>query len=82
MNAIGSQLRDPISSGLARWRLTVHVDAVAESGRNTVSKHQVRFSLSVDNERADAGRDGRTRRARPNSQARMETGKKTFSLLS
>ena len=28
------------------------------------------FSLSVENEQADAERDGRTRLARPNSQAR------------
>ena len=32
----------------------VYVDAVAESGKNPVSKHQI--SLCVDNERADAGR--------------------------
>ena len=29
-----------------------------------------RFSLSVENEQADAGRDGQTHIARPNSQAR------------
>ena len=32
-----------------------------------------RFNLSVENEQADAGRDGRTRLARPNSQARTGT---------
>ena len=37
-----------------------------------------RFSLSVENEQADAGRDGRTRLARPNSQARTGTGKYSF----
>ena len=31
--------------------------------------------LSVENERTDAGRDGRTRLARSNSQARTGTGK-------
>ena len=31
-NAIGAQLRDPIDSGLTRWRLTVWMDAVVESG--------------------------------------------------
>ena len=51
---------------------TVYVDAVAESGRDPVSKHQpIRFSLSVENERADVGRDGRAGLARPNYQARM-----------
>ena len=41
VNAIGTQLRDLISSGLTRWRLTVYVDAVADSERNPVSKHQI-----------------------------------------
>ena len=36
--------------------------AVAERGRNCVSKHQK--SLSVENEQADAGRDGQTCLAR------------------
>ena len=76
MNAIGTQLRDPMNSGLIRWRLMVYVDAVAESGRNSVSKHQpIRFSLSVKNERADTGWDGRTCLARLVSQARTGTGK-------
>ena len=41
VNAIVTQLRDLVNSGLARWRLTVYVDAVAESGRNPVRKHQI-----------------------------------------
>ena len=41
-----------------------------------------RFSLSVENEQSDAGRDGRTRLAIPNSQARMGKGKYSFSLFS
>ena len=45
-----------------------------------MSKYQpIRFSLSVENERADAGRDGRTCLARPNSRARTGTGKYSFS---
>ena len=43
LNAIGTQLGDLINSGLIQWRLTVHVDAVAESGRNLVSKHQIQI---------------------------------------
>ena len=46
----------------------IKMDAVAEIGRNTVSKHQIKSS--VENGRADAGRDGRTCLARPKSQAR------------
>ena len=41
------------------------MDAAAERGRNPVSKYY-RFSLSMENERDDAGRDDRTRLARPN----------------
>ena len=41
VSAIGTPLRDPINSGLTRWRLTVYVEAAADSGRNPVSKHQV-----------------------------------------
>ena len=44
------------------------MDAVAESGRNPVSKRTI-FSLGVENEQADAGRDGRSCLVRPNSQA-------------
>ena len=41
------------------------MDAAAEGGRNPAIKHQpIRFSPSVVNEQADAGRDGRTCLAR------------------
>ena len=40
-----------------------------------------RFSLSMENEQADAGRDGRTHLAGPKYQARTGTGKKTFFLF-
>ena len=51
------------------------VDSV--DGRRRGNREEPRdiFSLSVENEQADAGRDGRARLARPNSQARTETGK-------
>ena len=59
------------------------MDAAAEIGRKPASKHQpIRFSPSVENEQADAGRDGRTRLERPNSQARKGTGKYSFPLCS
>ena len=38
--------------------------------------------MENERERADAGRDGRTRLARPNSQARTATGEYSFSLSS
>ena len=41
------------------------MDAAAELGRNPVSKHRVQ--LEYGDEQADAGRDCRTRLARPNS---------------
>ena len=55
------------------------MDAAAEIGRNPVSKHHIQPEYG--DEQADAGRDCRTRLARPNSQARTETGKYSFFLL-
>ena len=48
------------------------MDAAAELGRNPVCKHQIQPEYG--DEQADAGRDGRTRLARSNSQARTGTG--------
>ena len=56
------------------------MDAAAELGRNPVSKHQIQPEYG--DEQADAGRDGWTRLARPNSQARTGTGEYSFSLFS
>ena len=58
VNAIGMQMCDPINSGLTNWRLAVYVHTITESGINPASKHYYRFRPSVENERADAGRDG------------------------
>ena len=83
MNAIGTQLRDPINSRLTRWRMVVlhkKNDAAAELGRNPVSKHQIQPEYGY--EQADAGQDCRTCLARPNSQARTGTGKYSLSLFS
>ena len=52
------------------------MDAAAELGRNPVNKHQ--SQPEYGDEQADAGRDCRTRLARPNSQARTRTGKYLF----
>ena len=60
MNAFGTQLRDQIDLKLTRLQLTVYVDAVPESGE---------FLVSVENKRANAGRDGRSCLTRSNSQA-------------
>ena len=83
VNAIGTQLRNPINSRLTRWRkavINVCMDAAAELGGNPVSKHQIQPEYG--DEQVDAGRDGRTRLARPNSQARTRTGKYSFFLFS
>ena len=83
MNAIGAQLRDPINSGLTQRCLAVLniiMDAAAEIGRNPVCKHQIQPEYG--DEQADAGRDYRTRLARPNSQAQTRTGKYYFFLFS
>ena len=57
MNAIGTHLRDPINSGLTRWRTAVSkMDTAAELGRNPASKHQIQPEYG--DEQADAGRDG------------------------
>ena len=56
------------------------MDAAVESGTNPVSKHQIQPEYG--DEQADAGRDGRTRLARPNFQARTGTGKYQFFLFS
>ena len=52
---------------------------IAEIGRNPASKHEIRPEYG--DEQADAGRDCRTRLARPNSQAPMGTGKYSSSLF-
>ena len=57
MNAIDMHLRDPINSGLTRWRMVVLLklmDAAAEIGRNPVSKHHIHPEHR--DEQADAGR--------------------------
>ena len=56
MNAIGTQLRDPINLGLTRWRMAVSLDVDAELGRNPVSKDQIQPEYG--DEQTDAGRDG------------------------
>ena len=61
---------------MAYGGLNLFMDAAAELGRNPVSKHQI--EPKYGDEQADAGRDCRTRLARPNSQARTRTGKFHF----
>ena len=73
VNAIATQLREPIHLGLAQRRMAAlrkKMDAAAELGRNLVSKNQI--EPEYGDEQADAGRDCRTRLARPTSQARTE----------
>ena len=59
VNAIGTQLRDSVNSGLTRWRKSVlnkQMDAAAERGRNPVRKKSTKFSLSMEMSRPT--RDG------------------------
>ena len=57
MNTIGKHLRDPINSGLTRWRMAVsYLNAAAELERDPVSKHQIQPEYG--DQQADAGRDG------------------------
>ena len=41
VDTIGTQMRRLVNSGLARWLLTMYLDAVAENGRNPVSKYHI-----------------------------------------
>ena len=54
--------------------LNKEMDAAVEVGRNPASMHQVQPEYR--DEQADAGRDCRTRPARPNCQAGTQTGGK------
>ena len=56
------------------------MDGAAEIGRIPVRKHQIQ--REYEDEKTDAGRDGRTRLARPNSQARTGTGRYQLYLFS
>ena len=53
--------------------LNKYMNAAAEIGR--ILRVSTIISLSIENEQTDAGRDGQTCLARPNSQARTGTGK-------
>ena len=53
------------------------MDADADLGKESLSKHQIQPEHG--DEQADAGRDCRTHLARPNSQARTRTGQYSFS---
>ena len=65
---------------MAYGGLKKYMDAAAELGRNPISKHHIHPEYG--DEEADAGRDCRTRLARPHSQARTGTGKYSFPLFS
>ena len=80
VNAIGTQLRDPINSGLTRWRMAVTINEWAPPRK--AGGTSTEFSMSNESRQAGAGRDGRTRLAKPNSQARKGTGTCSFSLFS
>ena len=58
--------------------LNKYMEAAVELGRNPVSKH--RIQREYGDEQADAGRDCRTRLARPNSQAPTPTSSRIRNL--
>lgn len=62
VNAVGTQLRDLIQSRLDGWRNTVLLKIVAGNKKEEWSPVRLsnRFSLGLENERADAGRDSQT----------------------
>ena len=69
--------------GIHKWNAVgIHKwNAVGiKKGEEPVSGHQTQPEHG--DEQADAGRDCRTRLARPKSQARTRTGKTSFSLFS
>ena len=85
MNAIDTQLRDLIKLLIGTHPMAVEVidecrhslyREKREEGKESVSNYYYIkiFSLGVENERACAGRDGRTCLARRNSQAQTGTG--------
>ena len=77
MNAIGTQLRDPINSGLTRWCVVL----VKIYGRRPGIREEYQAPDSSvifrENEQADKRRYSQTCLAKPNSQAR--TGARKFS---
>ena len=73
MNVAAEIWRDPVGKS----KSNSNIDSNSNSNSNSN-----RFSLGVENEQAEAGRDGRTCLAGPNSQARTGTGECSFSLFS
>ena len=68
---------------VGRWRYSVNKWTMTPPRKaGGIPWVSTRFSLSVENEQADAGRNGRTCLASPSSQARAGTGKKTCFLFS
>ena len=65
-----------LQGGHQPYIYSLHMDAAAELGRNPVSKDQI--LPEYRDEQGDAGRDCRTRLARPNSQALTRTGEYSF----
>ena len=75
MNAIGTQLRDSINSGLTRWLMAVlnkRIEAAAERGRNPVRKKNTKFSLSMEMSRLT--RDGTAKPVSRDQILRRERG--------
>ena len=64
VNAVGTQLRGPINSALARRRMTVEINKwTPPRTSGGIPYVSTRFSLSVENEQGGAGQAGGTRLA-------------------
>ena len=59
VNVIGTQLRDPINSALILWRMAFKINKWTSPRKSGgIPRVSTRFSVSMENEQADAGRDG------------------------
>ena len=70
MNAIGTHLREPINSGVTRWRMTIK--KINGRRRGNREESRTRFSLSMGNSRLT--RDGTAELVSRNQILRRERG--------
>ena len=73
--SIGTQLRDPINSGPTRWRMGQYIIKWTPPRKlGEIPRVSTRFSLSVENEQVNAGRDGTAELVSRDQILRRETG--------
>ena len=79
---MGTQFRDLIKPGADLMVVGALNKWTPPRKKGGIPLVSARFSLSMEKGQTDAGRDGRTSLARPNSQTRTGTGRYPFSLFS